>query len=86
MTSITCLVEDGGEVRSGIINKAHLVSLADIKAELNLLQQDGVYLAKTQDGAESYHWSIIVNDQDIVPNLLDGSISLKIRPTFPGKH
>ena len=83
MTSVTCVVEDGGGLHSGIINKAPL-SLADIKAALHITQQDGVYLAKTQDGHDSYHWSIIVNDQDIVPNLLDGSISIKVRPTFPG--
>lgn len=84
MTSVACMVEDAGEMRCGVINKTQLVSLADIKAELNFTQQEGVYLAKTQDGVDSYHWSIIVNDQDIVPSLMDGSISIKIRPTLPG--
>lgn len=82
MTSLSCVVEDGGEQRTGIINKPY-VTLADIKAELNVTQE-GVYLAKTPDGADSYHWSIIVNDQDVVPCLTDGSISIKVRPTFPG--
>lgn len=84
MTSLSCSVEDGGEQRTGIINKQPAyVSLADIKAELNVTQE-GVYLAKTPDGENSYHWSIIVNDQDVVPCLTDGSISIKVRPTFPG--
>ncbi len=82
MTTVSYAVE-GSEFRSGIVSKQpSYASLADIKLELGL-PQEGVYLVKTPD-PEGHHWSVIANDQDVLPCFTEGSIVLKIKPTFQG--